>query len=414
MKISIIGGGSTYTPELIKGIMEIREAATVDEICFYDINQERLDTLYEFSRRLVKGALKISKRERFEECVKDSDFVVFQFRPGGLEGRLKDETIPLKYGLVGQETTGVGGFAAALRAFPVIEDYINRIERTNPRAFVVNFTNPSGHITEFVLNHLKFERFVGLCNIPINLIKAIASLFGTSLEEVDLKYYGLNHLSFLERVFVKGEDVTHKVFEQIRVNPANMPIGDFPSWLIETLELLPNPYLRYYLMTGSVLEHLKEEEPRAKRVMEIERELLEKYKTSSEIPEELSLRGGSMYSTAAAYLIRDLVLGEGKMHVVNTRNEGSVKNLPDDYVLEIPAYVFRLRVQPRRQGSADPFALSFIHSIKTFERLTIEAYEKSSKKLALKALLSHPLGPKAENARDLLDELIAANGFALE
>ncbi len=410
MKLGVIGAGSSYTPELLKGFLDISKDVDIDEIWLYDINDEKLDVIYEFAKKFIKDVFKVHKTKDFEEAVRDSDYVVFQFRPGGLEGRLKDETIPLKYGLIGQETTGVGGFAAALRAFPVIEDYVNRIEKTS-KATIINFTNPSGHITEFVLNYLKFDRYIGLCNIPINLLKALSDFLSCSMDDLFLKYYGLNHLTFLERIYVNGKDVTDEFFKKLgEVDTDSIGYG-FESSFLKEIGMVLNPYLRYYLRTSEMLEKLKNSKPRAQEVMEIEKELFEKYKSVDNIPEELSKRGGSLYSTAAALLIRDLALGNGKIHIVNTKNNGSVKNLPDDYVMELPSLVKGGKVLPVTLGEASRFAKVFINTIKEYERLTIEAYLKKSKTLAKEALLVHPLGPEIKDVGNLLDDIIKANNF---
>lgn len=408
MKIAVIGGGSTYTPELVKGILEISREITIDEIDLYDINEEKQNIVYDFLLRYVKGRLNLKKRTSVEDAISDADYVVFQFRPGGLKGRELDEKIPLKYGLVGQETTGMGGFSAALRAFPVIEKYVEAVKKYS-NAFIVNFTNPSGHITEFVLNYLGYERFVGLCNIPVNLKRHVAEVFSCDTEDVSLKYYGLNHLSFVEKIFVKGTDVTRQFLEKIKEQLSASLEGEFPAWLLDVLGVVPNPYLRYYLMEETMLKKLRSQKLRSQEVMEIEQKLLEIYRKASDIPEELSKRGGSMYSTAAALLIRDLELGKGTVHVLNTKNNGSILNLPPDYVLEIPCYVREKLVAPICQGEADTFALPFVHAVKVYERLTIEAYLKRSKKMALKAILAHPLGPGVEKARELLEEILKAN-----
>lgn len=408
MKIAVIGGGSSYTPELIKGLLDISGDVQIDEVIFYDINEEKQKIVVDFVRRLVKDRFRVLIAESFKDAVMDAKYVIFQFRPGGLKGREKDEGIPLKYGLIGQETTGVGGFSAALRAFPVVEEYVETVRKVS-NATIINFTNPSGHITEFVRNYLDYEKFIGLCNVPINFIREISEMFSVNLEDVFLKYYGLNHLSFVERVFVKGQDVTEKVFENLKLKLSNIPDEDFPEWFYDSVRLLVNPYLRYYLMEKKMFKKITSHELRSREVMKIEEQLFEKYRTATEIPEELSKRGGSMYSTAAAHLIRELEKDEGKIHIVNTRNNGSIENLPNDYVLEIPCYVRSGRALSISQGKGDLFALSFIHAVKMYERLTIEAYLKRSKKLALKALLSHPLGPDVEDAKDLLEEILKAN-----
>jgi len=410
MKIAVIGGGSTYTPELIKGLLEIRNDVPIDSVWLCDVEEgaEKLDIVFEFVKRLVKEKFKVFKTLKPEEALIDADFVVFQFRPGFLRGREIDESLPLKYNLIGQETTGMGGFSSALRAFPIVEDYINLVEK-HSKATVINFTNPSGHVTEFVLNYLRFERFIGLCNVPINILKSISEILNCDMDDILLKYYGLNHLTFLEKIYLKGKDVTEEVLKRVNVTPSNIPITDFPNWLINSLSMFPNPYLRYYLMRETMLKEIKEKELRAREVMKIEKELLDIYKKAEEIPPELSKRGGSMYSTAAAHLIRDLVNGSGRVHILNTRNEGAISNLPGDYVLEIPCYVRGGKAFPISMGEGSEFALAFIHVVKMYERLTIKAYLNRSKDYALEAILVHPLGPGVEKAREFLEDMLNAN-----
>ncbi|MEJ5228849.1 MAG: 6-phospho-beta-glucosidase [Pseudothermotoga sp.] len=413
MKIAVIGGGSTYTPELINGILEISKDIKVDQVVLYDIPQatEKLEILYQFSKRLVKDRFELTQTHQIEKAVEGADYVIFQFRVGQLKARQNDEQIPLHYNLVGQETTGIGGFACALRTFPVVEEYVKIVDKYS-KATIINFTNPSGHLTEFVLNYLGFERFIGLCNIPINLLKMISQICGCEMEDIFVKYYGLNHLTFLEKICVKNQDVTQALLEKVKLQLANIPSQEFPQVVLEALGLYPNSYLKYYLMEKTMVEKLKKEGTRAEKVRQIESDLLELYKTASHIPPELSQRGGSMYSTAAANLIRDLTTSAGALHVVNTRNNGAVSDLPNDYVLEIPCFVKAGKVFPVSLGKADQFALGMIHIVKMYERLTIEAYFKRSKALAMKAMLLHPLGPDAEDVESLLQEILKANeGF---
>ncbi|WP_041082184.1 6-phospho-beta-glucosidase [Thermotoga profunda] len=410
MKIAVIGAGSTYTPELIKGFMEISKDVNIDEVVLHDIEKssEKLQILYEFTQKLVKGGFKIKKTFEIIEAVQGADYVIFQFRVGGLLARQNDERIPLSHGLIGQETTGIGGFACALRTFPVVRKYVEIVDKYS-KATIINFTNPSGHVTEFVLNYLGFDRFIGLCNIPINLLKMISQIIGCKMEDIFLKYYGLNHLTFLEKVYVKDQDITEKLMQNMKLHLANIPSQEFPEWVLDALRLYPNAYLRYYLSEKTMLEKLKKEGIRAEKVLSIESKLLELYKKIDQIPLELSQRGGSMYSTAAAYLIRDLSLSSGTMHIVNTKNNGAVNNLPDDYVLEIPCLVKAGRVFPVTLGRADEFAVGLTHTIKMYERLTIQAFLEKSKQKAIKAMLLHPLGPGIEDAQQLLEEILKSN-----
>ncbi|WP_448535508.1 family 4 glycosyl hydrolase [Pseudothermotoga sp.] len=404
MKIAIIGAGSSYTPELISGLLDVSKQIDLREVWMHDIDERKLQIMYGFCQRLVKDRFKLFETKDFVEAVRESNYVVFQFRPGGLKARKLDEEIPLKYGLIGQETTGVGGFAAALRAFPVLERYIDSVDK-HSEAIVINFTNPSGHVTEFVLNYLGFQRFIGLCNVPINFLSHLANLLSCKIEDLFVKYYGLNHLSFVERIWMNNEDVTEKVFQML----SQFESPELPSWLILSAKLLMNPYLRYYVSTHHMFKKIYEEGTRAEKVIQIEEQLFKKYETQSEIPQELSQRGGSLYSTAAARLIRDLTLSNNSVHIVNTRNNGAIDNLPNDYVLEVPCLTKASRVLPITAGSADPFAVGLIHTVKMYERLTIEAYLKKSKATAIKALLLHPLGPRSHNVRELLEEICQAN-----
>lgn len=404
MKVAIVGAGSSYTPELISGLLQISNEVGLKEVWMHDIDERKLQIMHAFCQRLVKDRFKLFKTQDFVEAVKQAKYVVFQFRPGGLKARRLDEEIPLKYNLIGQETTGVGGFAAALRAFPVIERYIDLLAKHGD-AVVINFTNPSGHVTEFVLNYLGFEQFVGLCNVPINLLNQLARLLSCEMNDLFLKYYGLNHLSFVEKVWLKNEDVTEKVFQLL----SKYDTPEMPSWIVASLRLIVNPYLRYYLSTQTMFEKIVHEGTRAEKVIQIEDQLFKKYETENEIPKELSMRGGSLYSTAAAMLIKDLALSNNSVHIVNTKNRGAIGNLPADYVLEIPCLTKTNAVSPISLGDADHFAAGFIHTIKMYERLTIEAYLKRSKAVAIKALLLHPLGPRSHNVRELLEDICDAN-----
>ncbi len=417
MKVCVVGGGSSYEPELLDGFFTYEKELNVDEIHLLDVEEgkKKLEVVTEFAKRMAQkrnSKVKILSTLDVKDAMSNADFVIFQFRPGFLDGRERDEKIPLAYNLIGQETTGMGGFAAALRGFPIMEKYIEAVRKYAPNAFVVNFTNPSGHMSEFVINYLEFEKFVGLCNIPINLIQYVADFFNASRDEVFLKYYGLNHLSFVEKVFVKGDDRTEKLLDDAKEKLAE---EGYPEWIVDVLNMYPNSYLRYYLMTDTMLakekEELKEGKLRSMEVKRIEKKLFEIYSDpkTDEKPAALSERGGAMYSTAAVELIRDMVSGRCANHVLNVRNNGAVKNLPDDYVMELSCQTVGKNVFPVTVGDAQPFAVGLITTIKMYERLTIEAYKTSSKSKALQAILLHPLGPRLEKAREFLDDVLEVN-----
>ncbi len=417
MKVCVVGGGSSYEPELLEGFFTYEKELNVDEVHLLDVKEgkEKLEIVTEFAKRMAhkrNSKVKIFSTLDVRDAMIDADFVIFQFRPGFLDGRERDEKTPLSYDLIGQETTGMGGFAAALRGFPIMENYIEDVRKYAPNAMVVNFTNPSGHMSEFVINYLEFENFVGLCNIPINLIQYVADFFKVSRDGVFLKYYGLNHLSFVEKVFVNGVDRTKELLEDAK---EKLSEEGFPSWIVDVLKMYPNSYLRYYLMTDTMLAHEKEElregKLRSMEVKRIEKKLFDIYANPSvdEKPKELSERGGALYSTAAVELIRDIVSGRRANHVLNIRNNGAVSNFPDDYVMEISTQTVGRNVFPISVGEAQPFAVGLITNVKMYERLTIEAYRTGSKSKALQAILLHPLGPGLEKAKKFLDNVLEVN-----
>ncbi|MFW6263722.1 MAG: 6-phospho-beta-glucosidase, partial [Thermotogota bacterium] len=391
-KITVIGGGSTYTPELMDGL--IKHAGDIDlgEVYLLDIDEtDKFKIVAELGARMVEhaeGGFKVRWGTDVEDGLKDADFVLQQYRPGLLEGRINDETIPLKYNLIGQETTGVGGFSCALRALPMVAKYVESVRKwAAPDAFIINFTNPSGLISEFVINTLGFERYAGLCNIPINTLQTFADTFNCQRKDVFLHYYGLNHMSWIDKVFINGKDRTQEAFTKT-YKPENVPDSElFEKFAIECGMVL-NPYLRYYYTTPTMLAEEKEAKAtkgtRGEQVKKIENELLEKYSDVGlyEKPPELEQRGGSMYSTAAVELIRDLSTPGTKEHIVNIRNNGAVENLDRNYVLEINGRVSEKMIRPVGIEKAHPMAKGLIDTIKSFERLTIEAHLNNSRKKA--------------------------------
>jgi len=418
-KITVIGGGSTYTPELMDGLIKHAGVIDLGEVYLLDIDKtDKFKIVAELATRMVehaKAGFKLRWGTDVENGLKDADFVLQQYRPGLLEGRINDEKLPLKFDLIGQETTGMGGFSCALRAMPMVAKYVEAVRKwAAPDAFIINFTNPSGLISEFVINTLGFERFAGLCNIPINTLQTFADTFNCERKDVFLHYYGLNHMSWIDKVFVKGEDRTQEAFTKT-YKPENVPDSElFERFAIESGMVL-NPYLRYYYTTQTKLAEEKEAKAgkgtRGEQVKKIENELLEKYADVGlyEKPKELEQRGGSMYSTAAVELIRDLSTSGTKEHIVNIRNNGAVENLDRDYVLEINGRVSEKMIRPVCIEKAHPLAKGLIDTVKLFERLTIEAHLKNSRKKAREALLIHPLGPGLEDVDALLDDMLEAN-----
>jgi len=418
-KITVIGGGSTYTPELMEGLIKHSEEIGIEEVFLLDIEEsEKFSLVAGLSQRMLEhhsNPFRLRYGLDIKDALTDADFVLQQYRPGFLEGRIKDETVPLKYDLIAQETTGVGGFSCALRALPIVEQYVEAVRKwANRNAFIINFTNPSGLISEFVINTLGFERFAGLCNIPINTIQTIAQTFDCKREDVFLNYYGLNHMSWIDKVFIKGMDRTDDAISNT-YKPENIPESElFEKFALE-MNMILNPYLRYYYTTKTMLAQEKDAKTdkgtRGEQVREIEKELLKKYADVKlyKKPEELEKRGGSMYSTAAVELLRDLCSSDKNNHIINLKNNGAIENLDRDYVLEINALVCENTIKPICTGRANPMAKGLIDTVKNFEKLTIEAHTQQSRKKAKEALTVHPLGGDIDILDSLIDDILAAN-----
>ncbi len=415
----MIGGGSTYTPELMEGLIKYHEQLELKELYLLDIveSEKKFNIVADLCERMVeKAGSPFSVKRGFdaEKAVEGADFVVQQWRAGLLQGRIKDEKIPLKYGLIGQETTGIGGFACALRGFPIVEKYVDIVKKHTDNAYIINFANPSGLVSEFAINYLNYDRFIGLCNVPINMVNAVAEKYKVSRDDVFLRYYGLNHLSWIDRLVVDGRDLTEEALDDL-FKPENIPSMDSYDRLGKITKMSMNAYLRYYYTTPQMLEKeyedLKGKGTRGEQVRKIEEELLELYSDRNlDIkPKQLEERGGSMYSTAAVELIKDIHTGNKRLHIINVRNEGAVSNLPDNYVLEINALTSKNSTRPVCIGKIPEFNLGLIHTIKSFERLTAQAYLERSKEKALQAMLIHPLGPRGDDVEKLFDEIVEAN-----
>jgi len=416
MKIAVIGGGSTYTPELIDGFATKGSVLGVTEICLQDINEERLQIVGRFCRRLLsaKGAqITLNVTESLVEAVEGARFVLIQIRVGGQQARHRDILLGIKHGLIGQETTGIGGFAKALRTLPVVMDICRAVEKHAPSSWVLNFTNPSGLVTEAILTRTRV-RALGLCNIPMDVKISISKEVGIAPEHIHLDYIGLNHLSWLRRVLVDGRDIMPQIMEQIlrKGIPKNIPDLDYEPRLIESLGMLPMYYLRYYYYPEKMFRLLKaKEKTRAEEVMELEDKLLQMYRDDRlvEKPDLLNQRGGAYYSLVAVDLIEALSRDDETEHIVNLANENSTPDLPAHAVIECTARVSAAGARPLPMGPLDPRIKGLVQTVKTYESLTVQAALDRDRNAALWALITHPLGPPGDRAFEILDELIEMN-----
>jgi 6-phospho-beta-glucosidase len=418
MKVAVIGGGSTYTPELVNGFLARNASLPLTELWLMDVDAERLAVVGGFAQRMVaaRGApFKVVLTQDQRTAVHGAAYVTTQFRVGQMAARRADEYLGRRHGLVGQETTGVGGMAKALRTIPVILSIARDMHTLAPGALLVNFTNPAGLITEALFRHAPGVPAVGVCNVPLtakmHLLAGLEERLGTSIapERAELQTLGLNHLSWHRGFTLDGEDVWPGVLAGWL---AALKSDPHPAWdvrTIETLGLIPNYYLQYYYYTArKVAEQANWPPSRAEEVMEIERDLLRQYADPNltEPPAGLLKRGGAYYSTVAAQLLNAHYNDLGETHVVNTRQAGAVPGWPADWVLEMPARVDRAGIHPLPAEPLPPACFGLLAQIKMFELLTVQAAVSGDRAAAYQALLAHPLGPPADKVQTVLDDLL--------
>jgi 6-phospho-beta-glucosidase len=420
MKLAIIGGGSTYSPEILSGLCAEGAHTGVTEVVLQDPRADRLGPVSGFCQRLVARAgagLCVSATASVDEALDGADFVVVQIRVGGQEGRHEDIRTGLDFGLIGQETTGVGGFAKALRTIPEVLKIAHRMEQRCPRAWMLNFTNPSGMVTEALLQHGR-ERVVGLCNVPIEMHMEVAQLLGRPRGEVQLDWIGLNHLGWLRKVIVDGADVLPGLIAKIEQlnaageglsGPANIPELQYPPGFLTALGMIPSSYVRYFYATDEMLAAIREApRSRAQEVMEIEAELLALYQDPRQdtLPELLKKRGGAWYSRLAVDLLGALGADAPSVHIVNTTARGTVAGMPDDAVVEVPCTISKAGVTPNRQDPPQESIIGLMRHVKAYERLAVEAAVDRSRDKAYMALVANPLVPNARVAKLVLDRLV--------
>ncbi len=409
MKLTVVGGGSTYTPEIVSGLARERDRLDLHELWLQDVDPERREVVGGMARRMLDrqgfdGRVEIT--DDLDRALDGADFVLVQIRVGGQAARLQDETIPLACGCIGQETTGAGGFAKALRTVPVVLEIADRVRDLASRdAWIVDFTNPVGIVTRALLD--AGHRAVGLCNVAITFQRSFARMLGVEPERVLVDQVGLNHLTWVRAIRLDGRDVLTDLLAEHGEQIAG-EIGS-PLALIEELGAIPSYYLRYFYAHDEVLAEQLDGEPRAVQVAQIERELLDLYRDPqlAEKPPLLEQRGGAFYSEAAIGLVSALATGRGEVHVVDTRNGSTLAGLQEDDVVEVPARIGRNGPEPIPQASLAPELLGLVQHVAAYERLTAEAAVTRDETTARKALLSHPLIGQYETVGALAERLLA-------
>ncbi|MGO1051169.1 6-phospho-beta-glucosidase [Crossiella sp. CA198] len=416
MKLTVVGGGSTYTPELIDGIAGRRTSLAVDEIVLVDPDEHRLSVIGEFSQRLLDHAghpARVRTTTDLESGAEGAAAVLLQLRVGGQAARRSDETFPLECGCVGQETTGAGGLAKALRTVPVVLDIAERVRKvTGPDTWIVNFTNPVGIVTRALVQ--AGFRAVGLCNVAIGFQRYVGKLLGAAPEQVRLGHVGLNHLTWEREVLVDGVDVLPRLLSEFGEDVAEH-IG-LPAELMRRLGVVPSYYLKYFYSHDEVVATQRTEPPRAEVVSLVEKELMGVYADPAVVtkPEALAQRGGAYYSEAAVQLVHALTGGgQGEEHVVNVQNNGTLPFLPDDAVIEVPSIVDTNGAVPLPVAPVEPAFAGLISHVTGYEYLALEAALHGGRDRVANALLAHPLIGQWSIAEKLADQLVAENADLL-
>jgi len=422
MKIAVIGGGSTYTPELVNGFLERMSTLPVSELWLMDIDLNRLAIVGGFAQRMVQAKgepFKIILTDDQRAAVKDASYVITQLRVGQMKARVADEYLGLRHSLIGQETTGVGGMAKALRTIPVVlKIAADMRELAKPGALLANFTNPAGLVTQALQQYAPDVPSVGVCNSAITtkmeLLNRLGEHIGSEVtpDRAELQTLGLNHLTWYRGFTVDGEDLWPQVIEATLKELRSDPEPEWDLRTIEVLRMLPNSYLQYYYHTNHKLKAQQDWPPsRGEEVIEIEKGLLEQYAdpTLSQPPPELMLRGGAYYSTVATQLLNAHYNDLGETHVVNTTHNGAVPGWPGDWVLEMPCRVDKGGIHPLPAEPLSPVCFGLLAQVKSYELLTVEAAVHGDPEAAFQALLAHPLGPMADCVQTLLDDLLVTN-----
>ena len=418
MKVAVFGGGSSYTPELINGFIERVDSFPLSELWLMDILPERLEVVGGFAQRMVaaKGSpFQVHLTTNQQEAIAGASYVTTQLRVGWMQARREDEYLGRRHGLIGQETTGIGGMAKALRTIPVILSIADdMVKLAEPGALLINFTNPSGLVTQALANYAPQVTAVGVCNSPFNMkmdvLTGLAELgVVVEPERAQLDTLGLNHLTWHRGFTIDGEDVWPRVLEQYVTHLRQEAEPEWPPELIESLQMIPNYYLHYFYATERKLAEQEKWPPsRAEEVMQIEEKLLAQYAEPerTEPPEGLMQRGGAYYSTVATQLLNAHYNDLDEQHVVNVPNRGAVAGWPDDWVLELPALVGRDSIRP---VLAEPLPLAvfgLMQQVKMYEMLTVEAAVHGDRNAAYQALLAHPLGPAVDRAGAVLADML--------
>ena len=424
IKLAVIGGGSSYTPELVDGLIKRwqNQEFFVKELALIDIpqGQERMETVARFAKRMLKRSgmpCNVSTWTDIGAGLKDIDFVINQIRVGGMKARRTDEHIPVRYRIAGQETTGPGGFACALRTIPAALDIAHQIQDICPNAWLINFTNPSGIVTEALIRHTKAKTF-GLCNVPIGIKMGIARALNIEPHRLSMDVSGLNHLSFVTGLYLDGKDIMDQVMSSplLEMYLDEIKIGKKMAPFVQNLNVIPGSYLYYYWARNkSINDQMKDIQSgkgtRAEQVMKIENSLFKVYsdQTVENLPSELKKRGGAYYSDVALSCISGIARNHPQTEVLNVENKGAIPGLASDVVVEVISAIDGAGPKPIAQPELPVEILGLVQKVKAYEELTVEAAIEGDVNKAFFALINHPLVQDGNTAARLLKDILAQN-----
>ena len=423
VKLVVIGAGSSYTPELIEGVINNHQQLPISHIAFVDVpmGEEKMNIIFELTQRmLTKAGIPIEVSQTFDRktALQDADFVVTQLRVGGIDARIIDEKLPQSYGFIGQETNGAGGMFKALRTIPVIIEIANEMKEICPDAWLINFTNPASMVTEAVLKYSNNHRVIGLCNGPINMTHQVAELLNVKVEDLYIEFKGSNHMNFITKILHNGVDRTRETIDIInaadvdKLGFKNVSNEQFNKELLAATNLIPSSYLKYYLKTHEMLaEQEAAELSRGEIVKNIESALFKKYSDISlqEKPKELEARGGALYSTAALNVIRAIYLDDKSIQTVNVRNGGAITNLPADAVVEVNCVLTRNGPIPICTGEIPSPAKGIVSMMKDYEAQIVKAAATGDYQALISGFIFNPLCSSDNTGVELVKEMLLAN-----
>lgn len=417
LKIAVIGAASSYTPELFANLSELYAQLDVEHVTLVDLNLDKVNFIAGVCNRLLERSNKkitVSSTQRRQEAIAGADFVILQIRVGGLEARVRDERLPMEFDMVGNETTGAGGFVCALRTVPVALEIAKDIEHLSPQAWLLNLSNPAGIVTEALLKHSPV-RTVGFCNIPINTQYTLSEILDVPPPMVRLDSFGLNHLSWVRGAYIEGQEMLQPLIAKVRTRHSTLYRHGLvdslidPEWL-QTLGMIPGWYLRYFYYTGKVLEEDRQSlRSKGEKDMVAEEKLRQIYATSGydeSARKILESKGGAQYYLPVLQVIDSIVHDRGDVIVVDVRNSGALPDLPTEVCVEVPARIFKERIDPLPSGPMPLNVRGLVQTVKAYEELTIKAVITGDRRTALAALMANPLVGTYPKARHFFERVL--------